>query len=60
MRKIQTLFFLILNIFLLLAFDCSGIHELGCKDFTYADTFHKTPEEIVKDLNDFFEKFHEY
>ena len=57
MRKIQILLFLILSLFSLLAFDCSGIHESGCKDFTYTGTFLKTPEERVEALNKFYEKY---
>jgi len=40
-----------------LAFDCSGILESGCKDFTYAGTFLKTPEERVEALSKFYEKY---
>ena len=57
MREILffVVFFLSLSGFC--AFDCSGVHESACVEFTYKDSFIKTPEERVKALNDFYEKY---
>ncbi len=50
-------FLLIINIGSFLSFDCSGIYDSGCKEFTYSGSFLKTPEERVNALNNFYLKY---
>lgn len=57
MKKILILLFLFFALPDSSSFDCSGVHESACVEFTYSGSFLKTPEERVKALNDFYEKY---
>ena len=50
-------FLFIINIPSFLSFDCSGIIDSGCKEFTYSGSFLKTPEERVNAINKFYLKY---
>lgn len=59
-NKIMNNFFIsllfLIQILTVLNFDCSGIDENGCKDFTYSGSFINNISEKIDTLNNFYNK----
>lgn len=51
-------FFVILFFVTSNAFDCSGLRDENCDDFTYAGTFYASKNERIAALNKFYQSYY--
>ena len=56
MKKFFLSLFILIQIAAVFNFDCSGIDESGCKDFTYSGSFINNTGERIEALKNFYDK----
>lgn len=54
----RVIFFMILFFVISKAFDCSGLRDESCEDFTYAGTFFANNNERIAALNKFYQNYY--